>query len=64
METVEVSHRWFDLPGASLYASLPVKTLRAAISRGELPFSRPGKKMLVDKKDVDAWLMSLKVRLN
>ena len=58
------ARRWLDLPGAAVYCSLPVKTLRRAITDGELPFSKPGRKQILDAKDLDAWLMSLKHRLN
>jgi len=60
----ESIQRWMDLPKAAAYASVPVKCIRRAISSGDLPFSRPGKKQIVDRKDLDNWLLSLKVRFN
>ncbi len=54
-----------DLQAAAEYTSLPVKALRAAIMRGELPFSRPRtKRMILDRRDIDAWLLGEKQRFD
>jgi hypothetical protein len=63
LEINDVDTRWMDLPRASEYASLPVKSLRRAISLGDLPFSKPSRKIIVDAKDIDAWLMREKRRI-
>jgi len=65
MEAAQIENRrWMDLATAANYTNLPVKALRRAISNGDLPFSRPGRKQIVDKKDLDTWLTGLKIRLN
>ena len=55
--------RWMDLVKASNYASLPVKTLRRAINQGALAFSKPSRKIVLDVRDLDAWLMGEKRRI-
>lgn len=60
---VDGGRRWLDLPHAAEYACLATKTIRRAISEGSLPFSKPGRKILVDRRDVDSWLLSLKHRV-
>jgi excisionase family DNA binding protein len=63
MDIVEIHpNRWLDLPKAAVYCSLAVKTLRRAIATGDLAFSKPGRKQIVDRKDLDAWLLGLKTR--
>jgi len=64
MESIEMSsNRWLDLPGAAAYCALPVKTLRRAIASGDIPFAKPGRKQILDRRDLDSWLMGLKHRM-
>ena len=64
MESTQMNaRRWFDLVHAAQYADLPVKCLRSAISRGLLPVARPGRKQVIDIRDLDFWLVSEKKRI-
>lgn len=58
------NRRWFDLPGAAEYASVPVKTIRRAISDGKIPRARVGRKFVMDRRDLDSWLLSELTREN
>ena len=57
------ARRWLDLAHASEYADLPIKTLRRAIASGLVPVARPGRKQIVDVRDIDFWLTSEKRRI-
>jgi excisionase family DNA binding protein len=52
--------RWFNIPEAATYLSCVAYTIRNAIWSGELPFVRCGKRIIVDKADLDRWCESRK----
>jgi excisionase family DNA binding protein len=48
--------RLLSLRDAAAYLSLSHWTLRELIWRGELPSVRVGRRILIDSKDLDAWI--------
>jgi excisionase family DNA binding protein len=49
---------YFSKAKVAVYSSLGVRTIERAIARGELRIFRPhrGRKLLLRKSDVDAWI--------
>lgn len=47
---------WHSLVSGSEYTQLSVKTLRRAISRGDLPASKVGQLIRIAESDLDAWI--------
>jgi excisionase family DNA binding protein len=51
------AHRWITISAAAKAFRLSPRTLRAAVRRGELAASRPGKRRTYTTvSDVEAWL--------
>ena len=53
-KTVDV--RLLDLRSASRHISVSYWTLRGMILRGDIPFIRAGRKILIDAQDLDRWI--------
>ncbi len=49
--------RFFTVHDAAAYVSLSRRTLDYARCHGELPFIRKGRKVLIDRLDLDAWVL-------
>ena len=54
--------RLLDLRSASKYLSLSYWTLRQMLHRGDLPFVRAGRRILVDRQDLNEWIENSKER--
>ncbi len=50
------SQRLLNLKAASLHIGLSYWTLREMIFRGEIPFIRAGRRILIDHQDLDRWI--------
>ncbi len=48
--------RLLDYKAAGVYLSLSYWSLRELILNGEIPHLRFGKKILIDRQDLDAWI--------
>lgn len=48
--------RLLDLKAAGRYLSLSFWSVRGMLDRGDLPFIRAGRRILVDVHDLDAWI--------
>jgi excisionase family DNA binding protein len=60
-EATSVSPRLYRLPDAARYLSTSVWEIRKRIREGELPKIKIGKRFLLDRRDLDAHIDSLKV---
>jgi excisionase family DNA binding protein len=60
MTTVVPAKRWLNIPEAAAYLSVVAYTIRNAIWGGQLPYVRCGKRIIVDKADLDRWCESRK----
>ena len=49
--------RLLDYHAAAHYLSLSYWTIRDMASRGEIPFVRAGRRVLIDRKDLDDWIL-------
>jgi len=47
---------WLTLAGAAAIAAVTPRTIRGAIARGELAAGRAGRRPLVRRADVEAWI--------
>jgi excisionase family DNA binding protein len=47
---------WLTLASAAEIAAVTPRTIRGAIARGELPAGRAGRRPLVRRADVEAWI--------
>lgn len=56
-----VSARWFTIPQAAAYAGVSVKFVRSLIWSRALRYTKAGKRFIIDRHDIDAWLESNKV---
>jgi excisionase family DNA binding protein len=54
------SKRWLSIPEAAAYLSVVAYTIRSAIWSGELLYIRAGKRIIVDRTDLDRWFESRK----
>lgn len=54
--------RLFGLNSAATYLGISYWTLRTMLHSGELPFVRAGRRILVDRVDLDAWIENTKQR--
>ena len=54
--------RLLDMNSAGQYVGLSYWTIRAMIFRGEIPFIRAGRRILVDIRDLDAWVEANKIQ--
>ena len=52
----EASRRLLDLNSAARYVGVSYWTLRAILHNGEIPFIRIGRRLLVDRCDLDDWI--------
>jgi excisionase family DNA binding protein len=59
-EGTSVSPRLYRLPDAARYLSTSVWEIRKRIREGELPKIKIGKRFLLDRRDLDAYIESLK----
>ncbi len=50
----------FDYHQAAAYAGLSYWTIREVALRGNFPIVRVGRRVLIDRKDLDAWLEASK----
>ena len=48
--------RLLDYKSAGVYVSLSYWSLRELVLDGEIPHLRFGKKILIDRRDLDAWI--------
>jgi len=48
--------RLLDYKSAGVYVSLSYWSLRELVLNGEIPHLRFGKKILIDRQDLDAWI--------
>ncbi len=48
--------RLLDYKSAGVYVSLSYWSLRELVLNGEIPHLKFGKKVLIDKEDLDAWI--------
>lgn len=58
----DTMRRWLTVEQAAEYAPCRVRTIRTLIWRGELPRVRFGKRFLIDRLDLDAYLEKHKER--
>jgi excisionase family DNA binding protein len=54
--------RLLSLATAARYVALSYWTLRTLLHRGEIPFIRAGRRLLVDRLDLDHWIEANKTR--
>lgn len=54
--------RLFTIPEAAVYLARTVNALREMIWAGKLPIVRDGKRILLDVRDMDAWIERSKER--
>jgi excisionase family DNA binding protein len=62
MAQTELQPRLLDIPGAARYLGVRVYTIRDKIWSGQLPYLRLGKKFMLDRADLDAFVERRKVR--
>jgi len=55
-----VAPRMFDYHQAAAYTGLSYWTIREVALRGNFPIVRVGRRVLIDRKDLDAWLEASK----
>ena len=55
------SKRWFTIPEAASYAGVTVKFIRTLIWSHDLRYTKAGKRFIIDRQELDAWLESNKV---
>ena len=55
-------YRLLDLHQAAFYLGLSYWTLRGMLHRGDLPFIRASRRILVDRQDLDAWIEANKTQ--
>ena len=60
--TSPVLRRLLDVKGAALYLSVSAWTIRQRIGLGQLPVVRIGRRVLLDRSDLDAWVSAIKNR--
>ena len=48
--------RLLDFNAAAIYLSLSYWTIRDMTSRGEIPYVRAGRRVLIDREDLDHWI--------
>lgn len=48
---------WLSVPEAAVYSSLSESTIRRFIDGGKLNIHRVGGRILIHKKDLDAWIL-------
>ncbi len=53
---VPIQPRLLDYKSAGAYLSLSYWSLRELVLNGEIPHLKFGKKVLIDKEDLDAWI--------
>ncbi len=52
--------RLYSLDGAASYLSISFWSVRTLIERGEIPIVRMGRRILVDREDLDSWISQRK----
>ena len=50
-----MAKRWLNIQESADYLSVVAYTIRNAIWSGELPYVRCGKRIIVDRADLDRW---------
>ena len=55
--------QWYTLSEASDYIGLKERTVRKLMKEGKLRYSQPSRKLLIHKKWLDAYAMSMGTRL-
>ena len=58
----DLSPRCLTIQAAAEYLSVAVWAVREMIWRGELPFVKVGKRFVIDRSDLDAWIDGRKQR--
>ena len=48
--------RLYSIPEASFYLGRTVNALRALIWAGKIPYVKDGRRILLDVRDMDAWI--------
>jgi hypothetical protein len=59
--TISLNDQYFDLQGLSLYACIPVSTLRDYLRKEGLPYFKPKGKVLVKRSEFDKWLEGYRI---
>jgi excisionase family DNA binding protein len=54
--------RLLNLREAAFYLGVSVWTLRGMLHNGDLPYVRAGRRLLVDRQDLDRWIDAHKTR--
>jgi excisionase family DNA binding protein len=54
--------RWIDVKAAAVYLGATVTFVRSLLWDGEVPFVRAGKKFIIDRNDLDAYMQRRKER--
>ena len=52
----EATRRLFDLNSAARYVGVSYWSLKTLLNNGEIPFIRIGRRLLVDRCDLDGWI--------
>jgi excisionase family DNA binding protein len=58
----EQQRRWMDVKAAASHVGSTVSFIRGLIWDGEVPYVRAGKKFVLDRADLDAWMAKQKER--
>ncbi|OPX99878.1 MAG: Helix-turn-helix domain protein [Syntrophorhabdus sp. PtaB.Bin047] len=56
--------RLYSVPEAAFYLGRTVDALREMIWAGKIPFIRDGRRILLDIRDMDAWIEQAKTRFS
>jgi excisionase family DNA binding protein len=63
MQTTEKDvQRWLDVKAAASHVGATVSFIRGLIWGGSLPYVRAGRKFVIDRADLDAWMIRNKER--
>jgi excisionase family DNA binding protein len=55
-------HRLLSLDDAAFYVGLSYWGLRGMLHNGDLPYVRAGRRLLVDRQDLDRWIEAHKTK--
>ncbi|OHB72092.1 MAG: hypothetical protein A2W23_08635 [Planctomycetes bacterium RBG_16_43_13] len=61
--TSPTSKRLLDIKDAGVYLSISHWTIRELLNRGEIPYCRIGRKILLDLRDLDRFVEGLKEKV-
>ena len=57
------SKRLYDVKDAGVYLGISHWTIRELLNRGEIPYCRIGRKILLDLRDLDGFVEGLKEKV-